>query len=167
MILKRLCTIMPVFAGLLLLCAGCDEFSSRDISPRLTLSSPIQLNQPVTATIAVDFRGDKDGVGIALSGYGAGWDKVSTIRSWDVGHVTNGEHVELTAPITFTAPGYYNLVASVGTKAGTNNAASLYLYVHQSGAVFNPTPVLSPATPAPAQPASSLSPVEPPPTATR
>ena len=92
---------------------------------------------------------------------------MSTIRSWDVGQVDNGEHVVVTAPITFTVPGYYNLVANVGTKAGTSNAVGLYLYIDQSGAVFNPTPVYGSGTPASAQPASSLSPIEPAPTPTR
>jgi hypothetical protein len=153
--------LLSLFVVLVVLCGGCDEFSNRNISQKLTLSSPIRLNQPVTATIVADFREDTPAVGISLSGRGPNWNGARAIQSWNVGDVSKGQHVEVSTVITFTQPGYYNLVAGLGTKLGSFNSTGLYLFVNESGAVFNPTPVYGPGTPAPAQPASPLSPVEP------
>ena len=88
--LKGLYAGVAVSVGLLFLLAGCDEFSNRNISVRLTLSHPIRVAQPVNATIAVDFHENIQGVGIMLSGNGAGWEKAGAIKSWNVGQVTNG-----------------------------------------------------------------------------
>jgi hypothetical protein len=153
MVIKRLCILVPVFAGLLFLIADCAEFSDPAISVRLALTSPVRLNQPVMASIAVDFRENAEDVGVTLLGEGSVW-KIPTFKSWNIGHVASGQHIEVAAPITFTTSGYYTLIASVGTKAGTNNGTSLYLYIDKSGAVFNPTPAYGSGTPVPAAPGS-------------